>query len=315
MPLDPQVQKFLQQIGQMGLPSLPSLKPAQARDLVAQLRDRNLSPPAVARVEDRIFPSTSGNIPVRIYTPNSASLPLLVYFHGGGWVLGDLDGADYICRSLASHAECIVVSVDYRLAPEHKFPAAVEDAYAATSWVAQNASALNGDPTRIAVGGDSAGGNLAAVVCLMARDRGGPSLVYQLLIYPVTQYGFETQSYREYGQGGFGLTKDEMVWFWHHYLTHAVDGQNPYASPLLASCHNLPPACIITAEYDVLRDEAETYAARLHEAGVEVRLWQYKGMIHNFMGLTSVLDRGKRTLVEISAQLCTAFGGQLPQPP
>ncbi len=306
MPLDPQVKKFLQQLDQMGLPSLPSLEPVQARELTAQLRGRDLRSQVVAGVENRTIRGANGDIPVRIYTPEgSTTKPVLVYFHGGGWVLGDLDAADSLCR-IANRAGYVVVSVDYRLAPEYKFPAALEDAYAATSWVAKNAAALNGDPTRIAVGGDSAGGNLAAVVSLMARDRGSPSLMYQLLIYPVTKYGFDTQSYREYGQGGFGLTKDEMVWFWHHYLASDADGQNPYASPLLASCYDLPPACIITAEYDVLRDEAEAYAARLQKAGVPVQLLWYDGMIHNFVGLASVLDRGKQALFEIAAQLTAA---------
>lgn len=308
MPLDPQVQKFLQQLDQMGLPSLPSLEPAQARELTAQLRGRILGSQAVASVE-RTLPGAVGDIPVRIYTSEgSTTKPVLVYFHGGGWVLGDLDVADSICCSFALEAECVVVSVDYRLAPEHKFPAAVEDAYAVTSWVAENAQAFNGDSDRIAVGGDSAGGNLAAVVCLMARDKGKPSLVYQLLIYPVTKYGFDTQSYREYGQGGFGLTKDEMVWFWHHYLSSVADGQHPYASPLLApSLGKLPPACIITAEYDVLRDEAEAYAMRLQTAGVPVQLLRYDGMIHNFVGLAPVLDQGRQTLFNIAAQLRIAF--------
>ena len=307
MPLDPQVKNLLQQLDQMRLPPLSSLEPVQARELTAQLRGRDLRSQVVAGVENRTIRGANGDIPVRVYTPDNSTIkPVLVYFHGGGWVLGDLDVADGLCRSIANGAGYVVVSVDYRLAPEYKFPAAVEDAYAATSWVAKNAAALNADPTRIVVGGDSAGGNLAAVVSLMARDKGSPSLIYQLLIYPVTKYGFDTQSYRKYGQGGFGLTKDEMVWFWHHYLASDADGQNPYVSPLLAPCHDLPPACIIIAEYDVLRDEAEAYAARLQKAGVPVQLLRYDGMIHNFVGLASVLDRGKQALLEIAAQLTTA---------
>lgn len=309
MPLNPQVQKFLQQFEQIGLPPLTELEPARARALNAKLRGRALKPKALVDVEDRSLPGVAGDIPVRIYRSKSSTIkPVLVYFHGGGWVLGDLDSADYICRFFALQAECLVVSVDYRLAPEYKFPAAVEDAYAATSWVAKNAAALNGDPSCVAVGGDSAGGNLAASVSLMARDKGEPSLVYQLLIYPVMKYGFDTQSYEKYGQGGFGLTKDEMVWFWHHYLASVADGQNPYASPLLAlSYEQLPPAWIITAEYDVLRSEAEAYAARLQEAGVPVQLLRYDGMIHNFVALAPVIDQGERTLLEIAVQLRRAF--------
>lgn len=305
MPLDPQAKKLLQQLAEMELPPLSTLEALQARELVAKLRGKELRPQAVGRVENR----TLLNIPVRIYTPESSTpLPVLVYFHGGGWVLGNLDAADNICRSLANGGGCIVVSVDYRLAPEHKFPAAVEDAYAVTNWVAKNAAALHGDSTRIAVGGDSAGGNLAAAVALMARDQGEPSLVYQLLIYPATQYGFETQSYQEFGQGGFGLTKEEMVWFWHHYLADAADGQNPYASPLLANTlTKLPPACIITAECDVLRDEAEAYAARLQSAGVSVQRHRYDGMIHSFVGMGAVLDQGKQALTDIAAELRIAL--------
>lgn len=305
MSLNPQVQKFLQQLDRLELPALTTLEPAQARELAAKVRGKALKPPAVFHIENRTIPGGDGNIPVRIYSPQSSTpLPVLVYFHGGGWVLGDLDAADNICRLLARDAKCVVVSVDYRLAPEHKFPAAVEDAFAATAWCAANAAVINGEPTRIAVGGDSAGGNLAAAVALMARDKGSPAIVHQLLIYPVTCYGFETESYRLYGQGGYGLSHDEMVWFWHHYLSSGEDGQNPYASPLLAdSLSNLPPALIITAECDVLRDEAEAYGARLQEAGVPVWLKQYAGMIHSFVGWASVLDAGKQAIADIAAQL------------
>ena len=304
MSLDPQVQEFLEQFDRLGLPTLSSLEPVEAREIAAKLRGKPLKLQAVLRVENRAIPGADGDIPVRIYTPkSSAPLPVLVYFHGGGWVLGDLDAADPICRSLANGAECVVVSADYRLAPEHKFPVAVEDAFAATRWVAQNAAAIGGDTDRIAVAGDSAGGNLAAAVALMARDRGEPHLAYQLLIYPVTQYGFDTESYRQY-ERGYGLSKDDMVWFWDRYLPRAADGQNSYASPLLAgSLSHLPPALIVTAECDVLRDEAEAYAARLEKAGVPVRLWRYDGMIHNFIGLAPVVDRGKQALAEIAGQL------------
>jgi acetyl esterase len=309
MSLDPQVQEFLEQLERLGLPPLSSLEPAEARELAAKLRGKPLKPQAVFRLENRAIPSADWHIPVRIYTPKSTTpLPVLVYFHGGGWVLGDLDAADTICRSLANGAGCVVVSADYRLAPEHKFPAAAEDAFAATRWVAQNAAGIGGDPDRIAVAGDSAGGNLAAAVALMARDRGDPHLAYQLLIYPVTQYGFDTESYRQY-ERGYGLSKEEMVWFWHHYLPHPADGQNPCASPLLAnSLSHLPPALIVTAECDVLRDEAEAYAARLQAAGVPVRLWRYDGMIHNFIGLAPVVDRGKQALAEIAGQLRSDLG-------
>ncbi|MCL1472423.1 alpha/beta hydrolase [Argonema antarcticum] len=305
MPLDPQVQKLLQQLGQLELPPLTTLSPSQARELAAKLRGKPLRPLAIANVENCTI---TGDIAIRIYTPHGKkALPVLVFFHGGGWVLGDLDVADSTCRSLAKDAGCVVVSVDYRLAPEHKFPAAVEDAYAATVWVANNAGAINADVTRIAVAGDSAGGNLAAAVALMARDREEPVLAYQVLIYPVTQYAFDTESYREYTEG-CGLTKEEMIWFWHHYLANTADGENPYASPLLAeNLSQLPPALIITAECDVLRDEALAYATRLRSAGVSVYLKQYDGMIHGFVGMAQVLDGGKNAIADIAAQLRSVF--------
>ncbi|MFB2973869.1 alpha/beta hydrolase [Aerosakkonema sp. BLCC-F183] len=304
MPLDRQVEEFLRLIAQMELPRLSTLDPVQARELAAKLRGKPLRPLALARVENRTIPGPDSEIPIRIYVPNgNAPFPVVVFFHGGGWVLGNLDAMDSTCRSLAKDVGCIVVSVDYRLAPEHKFPAAVEDAYAATMWVANNAGVINADRDRIAVVGDSAGGNLAAAVALMARDRGQPALTYQVLIYPVTQYDFDTNSYREYAEG-FGLSKAEMIWFWQHYLANAADGQNPYASPLLAQdLSNLPPALIITAECDVLRDEAQAYAVRLQSAGVSVQLKQYDGMIHGFVGMAQVIDAGKKAIADIAAQL------------
>lgn len=308
MPLHPQAQQLLQQLAQLELPPLTTHEQVQARELAAKLRGKSIIPLRLARVENRTISSPNGDIPIRIYTPHgNKPLPVLVFFHGGGWVLGDLDAVDSNCRSLAKDAGCVVVSVDYRLAPEHKFPAAVEDAYAATVWVANNAAAIAIDVTRIAVAGDSAGGNLAAAVTLMARDRGEPKLMYQVLIYPVTQYAFDTDSYREYAEG-CGLTKEEMIWFWHHYLASTADGQNPYASPLLAeNMSNLPPALIITAECDVLRDEAQAYATRLQSAGVSVHLKQYDGMIHGFVGMALVLDGGKNAIADIASQLRLVF--------
>ncbi|HEY9690664.1 MAG TPA: alpha/beta hydrolase [Oculatellaceae cyanobacterium] len=308
MSLDPQAQKFLEQISELQLPPLSSAEPREARELLAKLKGKQLKPEFVASIQNHIIKSQV-NIPIRIYTPKeNIQLPILVYLHGGGWVLGDLDGVDHICRSLANQADCIVVSVDYRLAPEHKFPAAVEDAYAVTNWVAKNAADINGDETRIAIAGDSAGGNIAAAVALMARDRGEPLLVYQVLIYPTTQYGFDTESYHKYGQGDFGLSKEEMIWFWHHYLADVADGQNAYASPLLANnLANLPPTYIITAEYDVLRDEAEAYAVSLELAGVPVKLQRYNGMIHSFVGLSLVIDQGKNAIADIATQLSIIF--------
>ncbi|HEY9850275.1 MAG TPA: alpha/beta hydrolase [Leptolyngbyaceae cyanobacterium] len=308
MPLDPQVQVLLEQIAQLEWPSVDTLNPVQAREQFAKFRGKPLKRPKIGSVENRTIPSQGGEIPIRIYLPEGvAPFPVLVFFHGGGWVLGDLDAVDSCCRSWCKDAGCVVVSVDYRLAPEHKFPAPVEDAYAATLWVVNNASSINGDANQIAVAGDSAGGNLAAAVTLMARDRGTPALIYQVLIYPVTQYGFDTESYREYAEG-YGLKKAEMVWFWHHYLAKPEDGKNPYASPLFAeSLANLPPAMIMTAECDVLRDDAILYAEKLQSAGVTVQLKQYDGMIHGFLGMAPVLDGGKNAIADVAAQLRLIF--------
>jgi acetyl esterase len=309
MPLDPQVQEFLNLLKQLEFPNFSTLSPAQARDFTTKLRGKPLNPVAVAKVENRNISTPAGQIPIRIYTPQlHTTLPALVFFHGGGWLLGDLDACDHTCRVLASQAGCIVVSVDYRLAPEHKFPAAVEDAYAATCWVSENASDLNIDRARIAVGGESAGGNLAAVVTLLARDQGLPALCYQVLIYPVTCYNFETDSYRQHGKGHLNLSTEEMQWFWHHYLATEADGNHPHASPLLAeNLAQLPPALIIGAEYDVLFDEAKFYADRLQSAGVPVEFVGYEGMIHSFVGMSLIIDQGKEALAHIAGKLKEVF--------
>ena len=215
---------------------------------------------------------------------------------------------DSLCRSLANASGCMVASVDYRLAPEHKFPAAVEDAYSATKWIADNATDVNVDSRRIAVAGDSAGGNLAAAVSLMARDRGGPRILYQLLICPVTNHAFDTASYSENGEG-YWLTKEDMKWFWNHYLRTDQDGKNPYASPLLAeNLTSLPPAFVITAEFDPLRDEGEAYAARLRKSGVPVKMTRYSGTIHGFINIAD-LRQSRVAIDEAAAELRGAFGG------
>jgi acetyl esterase len=229
-----------------------------------------------------------------------------VYFHGGGWVTGNVDAYDPTCRSLANAAGCVVVSVDYRLAPEHKFPAAPEDCYAAVQWVAASAAEFGGDPSRLAVGGDSAGGNLAAVVSHMARDRGGPPLAFQLLVYPVTDHHFGTVSYQQNGDG-YLLTRDSMVWFWNHYLEKEADGTSPLASPLrCTNLANLPPAFVITAEFDPLRDEGEAYGKCLTSAGVATTVKRYDGMIHGFFSL-GVFDQGRQAIKDAAAALQNAF--------
>jgi acetyl esterase len=313
MPLDPQVQALLEVLAAVGAPPLSESSVEEARRQALQgiaLWGSELV--SIKQVEDREIPGSEGTIPVRIYTPEGAGpFPVLVYFHGGGWVICNLDTHDDTCRRLANQAGCIVVSVDYRLAPEHKFPAAAEDCYAATCWVAENAGSSNGDPTRLAIGGDSAGGNLTAVVSLMARDRGSPPLVFQLLIYPVTDYHTPgTPSYQENAEGYF-LTRDDMIWFWNHYLNDESEAKHPYASPLQApDLSNLPPALVITAEFDPLRDEGERYAERLRKAGVPVVLKRYDGMIHGFFGMYAMVDRSKEANAEAAEALHAAFAGK-----
>jgi len=308
MPLDPQAKAVLDQFASMGGQQLHEMSVAQARELILGMVALAGEPESVARIENRTVPGPTGEIPVRIYTPvGTAPFPVLVYFHGGGWVIGNLDTHDGICRSLANRVGCLVVSVDYRLAPEHRFPAAPEDCYAATRWLAEHAGSLGGDKGRIAVGGDSAGGNLAAVVALMARDRGGPKLAFQLLVYPATDTDFETRSYRENSEGYF-LTRADMVWFWNHYAPRDEDRRNPYAAPLrAASLRGLPPALVITAEFDPLCDDGNAYAARLREDGVPVRLSQQDGLIHGFFQMGAVIDRGRASVDEASRALKDAF--------
>jgi len=235
---------------------------------------------------------------------------VLVYLHGGGWVLCSIETHDPTCRELANGAGCVVVSVGYRLAPEHRFPAPAEDCYAALEWVARNTASLGGDPARIALGGDSAGGNLTAAVTLMARDRGGPRLVHQLLVYPVLDHAFDTDSYRE-NADGLLLTRDMMRSFWASYLAREEDGRHPYASPLRASdLAGLPPAHVITAEYDPLRDEGEAYARRLAAAGVPCVQRRYDGMIHGFFGFTQMVDRARDAVADAARELRRGFGAR-----
>jgi acetyl esterase len=309
MPLDPQAKQVLEQIAALGLPPNHLVSPSQAR-INMKSRPRAAGP-EVARVEDRLIPGPGVDIPVRIYTPTgSGPFPILVWFHGGGWVVGDLDAADPTARHLAVGAMCLVISVEYRLAPETKFPGAANDSYAATVWAAQHAARFNGDPARIAVGGDSAGGNLAAAVALMARDRRGPSLAFQLLVYPVTSPDFDTASYRQNAEG-YGLTRDAMRWYWDHYLQRPEDASNPYAAPLVAeNLQGLPPALVITAECDPLRDEGEAFAKRLQAAGVPTTYSLYDGMMHGFFGMTAVLDKGKQAMAEACAALQQAFAAK-----
>ena len=309
MPLDPQVEMLLQRMAAAGLPPYPSLSPEEARRVMeARSAMTAGEPPTVGSVSDMVVPGPSGGIPLRVYTPiGHPPFPVLVYFHGGGFVLGSLETHDSLCRAIAARSECAVVSVEYRLAPEHKFPAAVEDAVADTNWVAAHASTIHCDAERLAVGGDSAGGNLATVVAHIARDAGSPRLRFQLLLYPVTDHTFSSPSYQENG-AGYMLSRADMEWYRDHYLRSEADRSHPHASPLLAEeLHGLPPALVITAEFDPLRDEGEAYAARMKEAGVPVELHRYSGMIHGFVRMYPVLDAGKMALDEIGDALRRAL--------
>ncbi|MGD0074443.1 MAG: alpha/beta hydrolase [Candidatus Binataceae bacterium] len=307
MPLDEQSRTLLDQLNK--LPGFHTLSPAEARRMMDEMLQTKGEPEPVGNVENRSIPGPSTDIPVRIFTPNGAGpFPVLVYFHGGGWVVGSLDAWDAACRMLTNAIECVTVSVGYRLAPEHKFPKPAEDCYAATQWVADNAASIGGDPARIAVGGDSAGGNLAAVVALMARDHGKPRLAFQLLVFPVTDSAMDTASFKECADG-YLLTREGMEWFWKQYARDNADRVHPYASPIRAqNLRGLPPALVITAEFDPLRDEGEAYAARLRQAGVPAVATRYDGTIHGFFLMSSQLDQGKKAVAEAVAALRKAFG-------
>ncbi|WP_433199381.1 alpha/beta hydrolase [Nocardia sp. CA-107356] len=304
--LHPQVQAYLDRLARADFGSVHTLTPEQAREgwrrQIALLGE----PEPVATVENRTIPGADGPIPIRIYTPHGdGPFPALVFFHGGGFLLGDLDTHDGLCRSLANGAECVVVSVDYPRAPEHKFPAAPDACFSATQWVAEQGASIGVDTTRIAVGGDSAGGNLAAVVARMARDT-GPALVFQLLIYPDLDFRRTNFTIREYAGKYGNISRDAQHWFMDNYLNSDADKLDPRVSPLLATdLADLPAALIITAEYDALRDEGEQYGQRLDEAGVPVTVTRYAGMIHEFV--RHPFDDSKRARLDAATALRKAF--------
>ena len=304
--LTPQARALLDDLEALGLPPVEDQTPEEAR---RGTRERSQAlggePEPIHRVEEFSIPGPHQPIPIRVYGGGSAGAqPCLIYFHGGGWVICDLDTHDPICRGIAAESGAVVVSVDYRLAPEHKFPAALEDSYAATRWVFANAARLGIDPLRVAVGGDSAGGNIAAVVAMECRDAGGPPLALQVLVYPVTDLSsFGTPSYEEFAEGHY-LTRSSMIYFRDQYLPSPADAARPEASPLLAAdLRNLPPALILTAECDPLRDEGEAYAKRLGAAGVPVVSTCYTGMFHAFFGMRDVLEESRRAIREVAGAL------------
>jgi acetyl esterase len=301
--LHPEVRALLEMMDAQGSPPLETQDPVEAR--AARLEPMKMlggEPAVLDRVEDLSIPGPAGDVPIRIYAIEQGGVrPALIYFHGGGFVFGNLDTHDAVSRAIAKESGAIVISVDYRLAPEHKFPAAVNDSHAATAWVAANAARLGIDASRISVGGDSAGGNLATVVAMRCREAGGPALASQLLIYPVTDSStYETGSHREFADGYF-LTTAAMDWFTGHYLVSSEQKRHPEVSPLLApTLRGLPPALVITAEFDPLRDEGEAYAERLRQAGVPVTVTRYPGMIHGFVSMHGVLTGGRQAIQEIA---------------
>lgn len=298
MPVDPQIRALVEQGA--GLPAIETLTVGEARRMF-EVRARRAAPSAsVAAISERSLAGPAGSIRVRIYSPSrTRPAPLMVFYHGGGFVLGTLDTHDGICRNLCAGTGCVVVSVDYRLAPEHVFPAAVDDCLAATRWAATYANEIGASAGRIIVAGDSAGGNLATVVALRLRDEGGPKLAGQLLFYPVTDYHTPgTPSYQDDALG-YGLTRDAMKWFWAHYLPDATWAQNADACPLRAqSLAGLPPTLVMTAEYDPLRDEAELYSERLREAGVSARVSRWSGLNHGFLLWVGVVEKSGLALAE-----------------
>lgn len=314
MPLEPQCQAIVDAAAERG-----SVFDARSADEARALYTASTAAfapttPPLKKTEDRTIPGPAGPVPVRIYTPEAdGALPILVYFHGGGWVFGDLESHDAMCRITAHEAGCLVVAVDYRLAPEHKFPAGLEDCIAATRWCAEHGGEIGGDPARLAVGGDSAGGNLAAAVAQAARaasrGSGGPKLAMQWLIYPAVDFTADNASLRE-NADGYLLTKAAIDWTLEQYVTHADAAHDPRASPGLArDLTGLPRALVQTAEYDPLRDEGEAYADALKAAGVPTETIRYDGVVHGFMRMGALVDRAAVGLSDGAAALRKAFAG------
>jgi acetyl esterase len=304
--LDPQIAALIETLD-AGFPPVHTMTGAQARATIRSRFVPAAEPEPVAEVRDETISGPGGEIPLRIYRPDSAgeSPPILVYAHGGGFVFCDLDSHDELCRNITNRIAAVVVSVAYRLAPEHRWPAAADDFRAATEWAAHHASSLGGDPGRIVVGGDSAGGNLAAVTALMARDRGGPALAAQFLIYPVLAADFDNESYRLFGRGYYN-PKPAMEWYWDQYVPAVTDRAHPYATPLNADLRGLPAAVFVIAGHDPLRDEALAYSAALEAAGVTVVRARFDGAVHGFMSMPTLdiaQEARRRACLELSAAI------------
>ena len=312
MTIDPEARAYLEASAALGLPPIWDQGAEAARKAVIDRYPELSGPPEpVERVEDRLLPVPTAPLPVRVYTPVGAPhgpLPALLFFHGGGWVTGNLDTHDCACRGLANRAGCLVVAVDFRCAPEYRFPAALDDCWAAIEWVAEHGAEIGADSTRLAVCGDSAGGNLAAVVAQRARDWGGPRLAAQLLVYPVTDHNLDTTSYLA-NATGYGLTREAMRWYWQQYLGEAGDGSAPEASPLRAAdLSGLAPALVIVCELDPLFDEGRSYARRLAEAGVSVEEIVEPGMIHGHFRTPAAISRARKSWDDCARFLRRRFG-------
>ena len=290
--LHPQIREVLRAMAEAKLRPVEEMTPAEAREqMEATARARKAEPLPVARVEERTTRGPAGEIRLRLYWPQAAApVPAIVYYHGGGHVIGSLDTHDFVARNLCSGVGALVASVDYRMGPEHKFPAAVDDSWAALQWIGANAASLGADPARMGVHGDSAGANLAAVVALLARDGGGPRLSLQSLVYPITDYGLVGDSYEKYANGYGILTRGAMAWFRDHYLRNPEDADDWRASPIKASLAGVAPAIVVTAECDVLHDDGQRYAEALQRAGVPVEYKEFPGMIHAFFGMVPAVD-------------------------
>jgi acetyl esterase len=316
VPIDPQVRAFLAAVAAENAPSTHEVTVAQARAGARSYAAMTGAPEDVYSVTHDFIPGPTSDLPIAIYRPEEAqgSAPVLVYFHGGGWMVANIAIVDSVVRSLANRTGCVVISVNYQKAPEHKFPTPMDDCFAAVKWIAEHAVELGVDVHRLAVGGDSAGGNLAAAVALRARDEGAPAIIHQLLVYPALQFGSDTESARRNGSG-YWLDHVTIQYFWNQYVGSAEDGANPYCSPLLADDHHgLPPAMIVTAEFDPLEDEGRAYAGILEQAGVPVSLRQYDGMIHGFLWMAGVFDRTGELLNDIGGEL-RAVMNAASQPP
>ena len=309
MPLHPQVQELKDRRDALGFPANSEVTPEEARaNAIASRQAIPSEQEPVGEITERTIPGPAGEIPIRIYRPESEGPhSLIMLFHGGGWVIGNLDAEDSTSRGLVNRVNAVLVSVDYRLAPETRFPGAPEDCYAATVWAVEHAEELGVDSSKLAVAGTSAGGNLSAAVSLMARDRGGPDIRHQVLFCPVIDYDFDRRSYIE-NANDYGLTRDGMIWFWEQYLGPDGDGHNPYASPIRAeNLAGLADATVIAAQYDPLLDEAADYAAALKAAGVDTTFTEYPGMTHGFNGSFGLIDAAKDACDEASNRILASF--------